>query len=331
MKNKKIVNTVFYVKQILQFIVVIFILSLVVFFMARLAPGDPLRAYYGDSVERMNSEQKAYAIEKLGLDEPLSVQYVDWIKNAATGDFGISFKYKQDVMTVINGVYINTLILGGTSFIFTFALALLLGVFCADHEDSKLDRTICKIGTVTSVIPSFWVALILILIFSVNLSWLPTSGAYAIGESQSIASRITHLILPLIVMILGHLWYYAYLVRNRMIEELSQDYVFLCKAKGVPRRKIVYRHCLYNILPTFISLMAISVPHILGGTYVVEQVFSYPGLGSLSFESARYHDYNMLMVLCLITGIVVVFSNMLAQTINGKIDPRIKHDRSELI
>lgn len=331
MKNKKIVNAVYYSKQILQFILVIFVLSLVVFFMARLAPGDPLRAYYGDGVERMNTEQKTFAMEKLGLNEPILIQYVDWLKSAAEGDFGISFKYKQEVISVIDDVYVNTLVLGGTAFVFTFALALILGVFCADHEDSRLDRIVCKIGTVTSVIPSFWVALILILIFSVNLGLLPTSGAYALGKSGSISSHLTHLILPLTVMILGHLWYYAYMVRNRMIDELCQDYVFLCKAKGVPRKKIVYKHCLRNIMPTFISLMAISVPHILGGTYVVEQVFSYPGLGSLSFESARYHDYNMLMVLCLITGIIVVISNMLAQTISSKIDPRIKHDRSELI
>ncbi|MEF9918532.1 MAG: ABC transporter permease, partial [Eubacterium sp.] len=314
-----------------QFMLVIFLLSLIVFYMARLSPGEPLRAYYGESVERMSVTQQDAAREKLGLDAPIYVQYGIWVKDAFHGDFGISFKYKQDVMTVIGDVYVNTLLLGGLSFVLTFLFSLLLGVFCSVHEDSLIDRIICKIGTITNCIPSFWVALVLILIFSINLEILPSSGAYAMGESTNIGSRIVHLILPLIVMILGHLWYYTYMVRNRMLEEIKQDYVLLCKTKGMRKNQIIYRHCVRNIMPTFISIMAISVPHIIGGTYIVEKVFSYPGLGTLSFESAKYHDYNTLMVLCLFTGIVVVFSNMLAQIINDKIDPRMRHESGELL
>ncbi|MEG0074752.1 MAG: ABC transporter permease [Eubacterium sp.] len=324
-------NIIYLLKKILQFMLVIFLLSLIVFYMARLSPGEPLRAYYGESVERMSVTQQDAAREKLGLDAPIYVQYGIWVKDAFHGDFGISFKYKQDVMTVIGDVYVNTLLLGGLSFVLTFLFSLLLGVFCSVHEDSLIDRIICKIGTITNCIPSFWVALVLILIFSINLEILPSSGAYAMGESTNIGSRIVHLILPLIVMILGHLWYYTYMVRNRMLEEIKQDYVLLCKTKGMRKNQIIYRHCVRNIMPTFISIMAISVPHIIGGTYIVEKVFSYPGLGTLSFESAKYHDYNTLMVLCLFTGIVVVFSNMLAQIINDKIDPRMRHESGELL
>ncbi|MEG0309600.1 MAG: ABC transporter permease [Eubacterium sp.] len=324
-------NIIYLLKKILQFMLVIFLLSLIVFYMARLSPGEPLRAYYGESVERMSVTQQDAAREKLGLDAPIYVQYGIWVKDAFHGDFGISFKYKQDVMTVIGDVYVNTLLLGGLSFVLTFLFSLLLGVFCSVHEDSLIDRIICKIGTITNCIPSFWVALVLILIFSINLEILPSSGAYAMGESTNIGSRIVHLILPLIVMILGHLWYYTYMVRNRMLEEIKQDYVLLCKTKGMRKNQIIYRHCVRNIMPTFISIMAISVPHIIGGTYIVEKVFSYPGLGTLSFESAKYHDYNTLMVLCLFTGIVVVFSNMLAQIINDRIDPRMRHESGELL
>ncbi|MEG0810610.1 MAG: ABC transporter permease [Eubacterium sp.] len=324
-------NIIYLLKKILQFMLVIFLLSLIVFYMARLSPGEPLRAYYGESVERMSVTQQDAAREKLGLDAPIYVQYGIWVKDAFHGDFGISFKYKQDVMTVIGDVYVNTLLLGGLSFVLTFLFSLLLGVFCSVHEDSLIDRIICKIGTITNCIPSFWVALVLILIFSINLEILPSSGAYAMGESTNIGSRIVHLILPLVVMILGHLWYYTYMVRNRMLEEIKQDYVLLCKTKGMRKNQIIYRHCVRNIMPTFISIMAISVPHIIGGTYIVEKVFSYPGLGTLSFESAKYHDYNTLMVLCLFTGIVVVFSNMLAQIINDKIDPRMRHESGELL
>ncbi|MEG2197575.1 MAG: ABC transporter permease [Cellulosilyticaceae bacterium] len=316
-------------KKILQYGLVLFVLSSVVFYMARLAPGDPLKSYYGESVERMGAKEKEVAIAKLGLDEPIYVQYGIWFSNALKGDFGISFKYKQDVTEVIGNVYQNTVILGGISYVLTFVLALLVGVFCAMHEDKLIDKVICKIGTITNCIPSFWIALVLILIFSINLGVLPSSGAYALGKGNELGSRITHLILPVVVLVLSHLWYYAYMVRNKMLEEMKQDYVLLCKVKGLSNRKIIWRHCLRNIMPAYISLMAISVSHILGGTYVVEKVFSYPGLGSLCFESAKYHDYNMLLVLCLITGGLVVLANIVAEVISDKIDPRMKHDRRD--
>ena len=324
-------NEVIYIgKKIVQFILVIFLLSIIVFYMARLSPGDPLVSYYGEGVERMSTAQKTEAMEKLGLKDPIYKQYCRWLSDAAHGEYGISYKYKQKVTKVIGDVYKNTIILGGLGYILTFLFALLLGIFCALHEDKFIDKIICKVGIITNCIPSFWVSLILILIFSINLGILPTSGAYEMGEPNNFISRIEHLVLPLTVLILSHLWYYTYMIRNKLIEEIRQDYVILCKVKGLNKRKIVYRHCLRNIMPSYISIMAISVPHILGGTYVVEKVFSYPGLGSLSFESAKYHDYNMLMVLCLITGILVVFANMLAQVINDKIDPRMKHDRGEM-
>ncbi|MBU3144196.1 ABC transporter permease [Clostridium sp. CF012] len=314
----------------MQFIFVIFLLSIIVFYMARLSPGDPLMSYYGEGAERMNTTEKLEAMEKLGLNDPIYKQYISWLSNAAHGEYGISYKYKQDVTTVIGDVYKNTIILGGLGYIFTFLFALLLGVFCTLHEEKLIDKIICKVGVIATCIPSFWLSLILILIFSINLRILPSSGAYAMGQSGSLVSRIVHLVLPLTVLILSHLWYYTYMIRNKLVEEIRQDYVLLCKIKGLSKKKIVYKHCLKNIMPSVISLMAISVPHILGETYVIEKVFSYPGLGSLSFESAKYHDYNMLMLLCIITGILVVFVNMLSQVINDKIDPRMQHDRGEL-
>lgn len=306
-----------------------FMLSIIVFYMARLAPGDPLRSYYGESVERMSEDRKQMARERLGLDAPIYIQYGKWVKSALSGDFGISYKYKQDVMTVIGKVYKNTLWLGIISYILTFVFAILLGRFCAMRENSFLDKCICKIGVITNCIPSFFVALILILIFGVNLAILPTSGAYSLGKANDLKDRLFHMILPVTVMVLSHLWYYTYMIRNKLLEETRQDYVLLCKVKGLTRTKIMKKHCFRNILPSLISIMAISVPHIIGGTYVVESVFSYPGLGTLSMESARYHDYNMLLVLCLITGIAIIFSNIIAQMINELIDPRMQYSKEE--
>lgn len=317
-------------KKLFQCIIAIFILSIVVFYMSRLSPGDPLESYYGNAVERMSIDQKEKAMEKLGLNEPIYIQYSKWIKNLAKGDFGISYKYKRDVKQVIGDVYKNTLILGGLAYVLTFILALFLGIYCALHEDKIIDKVITTIGNITSCIPSFWISLILILIFGVNLAILPTSGAYSIGMADNIIDRIIHLILPLIVLILGHLWYYAYMIRNKILEEMREDYVLLAKVKGLKKKEIIYKHCLRNIAPSFITIMAISVPHILAGTYVVEKVFSYPGIGTLIFESAKYHDYNMLMILTIITGILVLVSNTVAQIINIKIDPRMNYERGEI-
>ena len=315
---------IYYGKKLLIFMVSIFLLSVIVFYIARLAPGDPLVSYYGERAEKMTAGERAWAEEKLGLHESITVQYGKWLGRAVRGDFGISYKYKMDVLEVIEGRVGNTLLLGGVGFVLIFVLALLLGIWCAWNEERLIDRAICKIGTVTSCIPEFWLSLVLILIFAVELKVLPSSGAYTIGKENDLGDRILHLILPMTVVVLGHLWYYAYLIRNKLLEEVRTDYVLLAKSKGVTGKSVMFRHCVRNIIPTYLSIMAISVPHILGGTYIIETVFSYPGIGTLSYESARYQDYNLLMVICLLSGALVILCNMIAQTINERIDPRMK-------
>ena len=316
----------YYGQKLLIFILSVLLLSIVTFYIARLAPGDPLVSYYGDRVEKMKPEERAWAEEKLGLNEPIHVQYVRWLQGALHGDFGISYKYKTDVLEVIGGRAVNTLILGGIGFILIFSLALGLGIFCAWFEDRWPDRILCKVGTVVSCIPEFWLSLVLILVFAVNLRWLPSSGAYSVGNSNDIGDRILHLILPLTVAVLNHLWYYAYMIRNKLLEEIRAEYVLLAKSKGLNKRQVMFKHCLRNIIPSYLSIMAISVPHILGGTYIIETVFSYPGIGTLSYESARYQDYNLLMVLCILSGAIVILFNLAAQIINERIDPRMKEN-----
>lgn len=305
-------------KKLLLFTVSILVLSAVVFYVSRLAPGDPLVSYYGDRAEKMSPGEREWAEEKLGLNEPLPVQYARWLENALHGDFGISYKYKMPVVSVIAERVGNTLLLGGIGFLLIFCLALLLGIMCARFEGQLFDSVICKAGTVSSCIPEFWLSLLLILLFSVNLKWLPGSGAYTVGQAGGWEDRFRHLILPLTVVVLGHLWYYAYMIRNRILTEVRADYVLLAKAKGLTKRRVLFRHCLRNVMPSYLSIMAISVPHILGGTYIIETVFSYPGLGTLTYESARYHDYNLLMLLCMLTGIVVILCGQAAQMIGEK-------------
>ena len=314
----------YYGQKILIFLLSVLLLSVAVFYVARLAPGDPLVSYYGDRVEKMSPEERQWAQERLGLNDPIRVQYIRWLESALRGDFGISYKYKTDVLKVIGGRLANTMILGGIGFVLIFVLALGLGILCTWYEDKWLDRLICKAGTVISCIPEFWLSLVLILVFAVNLRWLPSSGAYSVGNGHDISDRVLHLILPMTAAVVNHLWYYAYMIRNKLLEEARCDYVLLAKSKGLSKKDIVFRHCLRNIIPSYLSIMAISVPHILGGTYIIETVFSYPGLGTLSYESARYRDYNLLMVLCILSGAVVILCSILAQIINERIDPRMR-------
>lgn len=315
---------VYYGQKLLIFLLSVFLLSVVTFYVARLAPGDPLVSYYGDRAERLSPQERQWAEERLGLNESIHVQYIRWFTNALHGNFGVSFKYKMDVLEVIRSRLPNTLILGGTGFVLIFVLALGLGILCTWNEGKWIDRLICKAGTIISCIPEFWLSLVLIFAFAVNLRWLPSSGAYSVGSGRDISDRMLHLILPLTTVILGHLWYYAYMIRNKLLEETRHEYVLLAKSKGLGKNDILFKHCLRNIIPPYLSIMAISVPHILGGTYIIETVFSYPGIGTLSYESARYQDYNLLMVLCILSGTVMILCSIIAQVINERIDPRIR-------
>ena len=297
-------------------------LSALVFWAARLAPGDPLASWYGDRAERLSVEERAQAEERLGLDRPLPVQYLRWLEGALRGDFGLSYKYKAPVAEVIGSRLGDTLLLGGLGFLLIFFLAPALGLLCAWREDGPLDRLLRGLGNLASCVPEFWLSLLLILLFSVTLRWLPSGGAYTPGDG-SVMDRLRHLILPLAAVVSGHLWYYACLVRNRLLEEIRADYVLLARMKGLSRPQVLVRHCLRGALPSYLSVMAVAVPHILGGTYVVEAVFARPGLGTLAYESARYQDYNLLMVLCLLSGAVVLLCGMAGQGLGGRLDPRV--------
>lgn len=319
-------RTVFLVKQILMFAASVLVLTAVVFCVSHLAPGDPLVSYYGGRAERLGPDERAWATQRLGLDAPLPLQYIRWLSDALHGDFGESFRYKQDVLTVIAGRIGNTLLLGGLGLLLTFLLALGLGILCAWNEGRRLDRILCRLGTVSGCIPEFWLSLLLILVFSVLLRALPSSGAYTAGGARGIGDRAVHLILPLCAVVAGHLWYDAYLVRSRLLTELRAGYVLFARAKGLSRRRILLRHCLRGAMPSFLSLMALSVPHVLGGTYIVETVFSYPGIGSLTYESARYHDYPLLMALCILSGVTVMLCSAAADALGKRIDPRLRAD-----
>ena len=324
-------NTVKYAaKKAAQLILSLIVLSLIVFFVSRLAPGDPLKAYYGEAVERMSVQQLEAARDRLGLEDSLIEQYMKWAVDSFHGDFGISYQYKQPASDIIAQVFGNTMLLTAISFVLILVLGLLLSIFCVRHEGRLIDRIICKLGIAANSIPEFFISLLLVMIFSAGLGLLPHSGAVSIGGGGP-ADRIVHLILPVAAIVVSHLWYCAYLMRNKLSDEISKEYLLLCKVKGLSENQIIFRHCLKNIMPSVVSIMAIFLPHLLGGAYVVEIVFSYPGMGKLGVESAQYHDYNMLMLVTLITGAMVITANIIAQIINEKLAPEITEERGQML
>ena len=288
------------------FIFYMIIFSFCIFYIAHISPGDPLQSFYGDMVERMSAEEQWQARQRLGVDDSALIRYSKWASLALTGDFGISFKYRMPATEVLNQLWGNTVSLGLAAYILTFISAIVIGFWCVHYEGSYIDRMLCKLGTTIYFIPSFWLGLVCILIFSVHLHWFPAGG---LGESAGegfMLRRIQYMVLPTLVMVISHFWYYAYMIRNRLVQEVRKEYVVLAKAKGFSTKEILCRHCWPNVRPMILNMMSISVPHIIGGTYVIEAVFAYPGIGLLIVESAKYHDYNMLMLISMITGGVVL-------------------------
>ena len=321
----------FIINKSLQAVVMLIVLSIVIFALAQVCPGDPLKSWYGDGIERMSVEQKEQARENLGLNKPAPQQYFIWAKNALSGNWGISFKYKRPVKDVISSMAFNTFLLATISIGLIFILSIWLGRFCALRQGSATDRVIRRLGVVVGSIPVFFLAILLLLFFAVKIPLFPTGGAYSYGNAGNPLDVAWHLALPVFVLVIGHLWYYSYLIRNKLTEEAGKDYVLLCRAKGLTIPQIMKKHCMKNCMPAVLTVMALAVPHILGETYVTEMVFSSPGLGTLSLEAAKYHDYNMLLALSLITGAIVLAVNLAAQIISEMIDPRMDYsDELEL-
>lgn len=289
------------------------VLSAAVFWAAHLAPTDPLAALYGERAERLTAEERTEIQERLGLNDPLPRQYLRWLSGALRGDFGVSYQYKTGVLDLIRGRIGNTLLLGGGAFLLIFFLAPLLGLVCVRYEGRWPDRLLCRLGTAAGCVPEFWLSLLLIWLFSVTLGLLPGGGAVSAGGE----GRLAHLILPMAAAVLSHLGYYAYLARGLLLAQAREDYALLARARGLSQWAVLARHCLRPAAPAYLGAMALAAPHILGGSYVVEAVFAYPGLGALAYESARYRDVNLLMALCLLSGALAMLCGMGARALGG--------------
>lgn len=268
----------------------------------------------------------------LGLDRPLYVQYLTWLAGLAQGDFGRSLIDGTPVVSHILDRFPNTLELTLSGMILGIGLAIPLGVAGAVRRGSSLDQFL-TVGSVAGVsVPAFWLGLLLILLFAVEarqhgLPWLPSGGAISPLGGGDILDRARHLVLPATVLAFGYIAIWSRYTRSSMLEVLSQDYVRTARAKGMSERRVLYLHALRNAVLPLITLIGLELPALVSGAAIVEVVFSWPGIGRLTLESALDYDYTMVLGLTTFAGLLVIAGNLLADVLYAVLDPRISPGR----
>ncbi|ALA18262.1 MULTISPECIES: ABC transporter permease [Chelatococcus] len=284
--------------------------SAIAFFLLRMS-GDVAIAIAGEGARQEDIElvRRTY-----GLDRPLVVQYVEWLWNTLRGDFGTSIYFKTDVATLVFAKLPTTLLLGVLSLGFALLVSIPLGVLAAVYANSWIDRLALAIAVVGQALPNFFFALILVMLFSITLRWLPVSGS----------KTWANFIMPTIA--LGYYVAPAFmrLIRAGMIEVLSADYIRTARAKGLPTRKVIFKHALRNAVVPVVALTAVQLGFLLGGSVVIETIFALDGLGYLAYQSITFKDFPVMQVIVLMLSVLYVLLTLAADIANAWLDPRIR-------
>lgn len=303
-----------------QSAVLLLLVSAVTFALLRLTPGDPGVTLYGPSVTQ---EDLARVREWWGLDAPLAVQYLRWLGKAVTGDLGRSYADGRPVLAVVAERIPATLLLAGTSLLLATVLGVGAGVLAATHRHSWVDRGVTIVATALYSTPAFWLGLLLILLFSLRLGWLPSGGMRAALGGTDLADLLRHLALPALALAMRDAGRFARVTRASMLEVLGQDYVRTATAKGLAGVTVATRHVLRNALLPVITLLGLSAPGLLGGAVVIETVFSWPGMGRLAIESALQRNYPVIMGEVLVVATIALAGSLLADLAYTLADPRV--------
>jgi peptide/nickel transport system permease protein len=264
-----------------------------------------------------------------GLDDPVYIQYWKWLWQLILLNPGYSREYGQPVIEIILPALKNTLVLTISAVVIGKVLAILLGIFSAVRQYSIGDYILTAVTFISYSVPAFWLGLMLIILFSVKLGWLPTSG---IADSNLVAGSweawwdyLKHMILPVAVLAISEIIQVQRFMRSSLLEVLRQDYLTTARAKGLSEQVVIGRHALKNALIPVVTIIAVTMPRVVGGSTVVETVFAYPGMGRLLFTSIMANDYVVAMTVVMIIAVTVVFFNLLADVIYGWLDPRIRY------
>lgn len=309
--------------RLLQFIPLLFGISVVSFLIIHLAPGDPTNLLV--NVEILTDEELLEIRKSLGLEEPLPVQFVKTMGALFTGKL-YSFETAQPTWVMILDGLPTTLSLIGGSILFAFVFGIPLGVVSALRPYTKLDNSLTVLSLFGISIPQFWFGLMLIYLFAESWGWLPATGMVSDDAGPfPILDVLRHLVLPVVVLGTVSLPPIVRYTRNSMMESLSQDYVRTARSKGLPNAVVVYRHALKNSLLPVVTVMGLLIPLLLGATVVVEYVFALPGIGSLAISAALLRDYPVVITVNFLAAVLALTAGLLVDVAYSILDPRIKH------
>ncbi len=312
------------IRRTLQAALLLVGVSLVGFILVDRLPGGPLAAY--EANPEFRHEDMVRLQEQLGLDQPLPVRYAAWVGRLARGDFGSSLLTHQPVSRMIGARVGNTLYLMGTAFALSVLLAVPIGVLAAVRQYSWLDYASSTLTYLGLSIPTFWLGLLLITVFSVTLRWLPAGGILPVSGNSvgpGALDHLRHLMLPVATIVLVSVGLYARYLRAGVLEVLARDYVRTARAKGLDEPTILRRHVLKNALAPFVTVVALHLPEVVTGAVVTETIFSWPGMGRLFWESAVRQDHPVLLALLLLGASAVVVSSAAADVAYAWLNPRI--------
>ncbi len=316
------------IRRLAQAVPLLVGISILVFGMLQMTPGGPLaRGESPGRSGRATAEQLQRLRDRYGLDDPLPVQYINWAKDLVRGDWGTSFNTGRPVLALIGERLQTTLLLTGLSFAATLLLAFPIGILSAVKQHSAFDYVATGISFLGIAIPSFWLALMLLYLFAFSLGWLPSVGLTDARQQYdglaAVADRARHLVLPVSVLALASTAGLTRYVRSAMLDAIGQDYVRTARSKGLRERFVVAGHALKNAAIPIVTVVALEIPDLFIGAVITESVFAISGMGRLFIESANLRDYPVLMGILLIASVLVIASNLVADLIYGRLDPRI--------
>jgi len=323
--------TRYVLRRLLQAIPLILVISAAVFALIQLVPGGPMGVYGRNP--NLSGEDLARLEEKLGLNQPVHVQYLNWLERVARGDFGYSYDTKRPVTVEIGDRLPATIYLMSVTFVVVLAIAIPVGILCAVKQYSWLDTVISTLTFAGQALPVFWLGLMLIMIF---YGWarnpvtgdplLPARGMATLGEDFSLSDRIVHLILPVATLALGWISWYSRYLRSSMLDVLHQGYVRTARAKGLTEQVVLRRHAFKNAAIPLITVVALDLATLVTGALYVEIIFSWPGMGQLFYRAATRRDYPILMAVTMLAAVVVVLANIIADVVYAWLNPRIRYD-----
>ncbi|KEZ89131.1 ABC transporter permease [Lacrimispora celerecrescens] len=309
------------IKRILVAIPVLIGITIIDFLIMTMV-GSPLELLQGPRVSQAAIETKRIA---LGLNKPVYVQYWIWLTNLLQGNMGYSMKSFQPVSQMIKTYIGPTLLLMSVSLFVSMLIAVPAGIYSAVHKYTPQDYTVVTLSFLGSSVPGFFLALVLIYIFTVRLGWLPSSGMYTLGAQKGALDVVRHMIMPVIVLATSMAGTNIRYIRSAMLEILRKDYLRTARAKGIGRFLVINKHALRNALIPVITVLGMHIPILFGGAIIIEQVFSWPGLGMMTMSAIISRDYPVIMGVCLMSAIVVLVANLLTDVIYALVDPTITY------